>query len=139
MVFGTFDMVHEGHVDFFKQARALAYPERGRRAGRPYLIVSIARQSVAERIKGKKLLRSERERQALLERNTLIDEVVLGQQDGYIEHIIEARPDIIALGYDQEGEFVSNLKKDLRAAGFSVNVIRLRPHKPELYKTSKLA
>ena len=130
MVFGTFAMVHEGHVDFFRQARALAK--------KPYLIVSIARDSVAERIKGTKPKRNERERRSLLERNILVDEVVLGQEDGYIEHIIAAKPDIIALGYDQEGEYVSNLGKDLLGASRKVQIIRLKAFKPETYKTSKL-
>ena len=34
MVFGTFDMIHAGHEDLFRQARALAKE--------PYLIVSVA-------------------------------------------------------------------------------------------------
>ncbi len=130
MVFGTFDMVHEGHVDFFRQARALAK--------KPYLIVSIARHPVVKRIKGENPRRSEQERRSLLERNILVDEVVLGQEDGYIEHIVEAKPDIIALGYDQQGEYVSNLEKDLKSAGMKIKVVRLAAFKPEVYKTSKL-
>jgi len=130
MVFGTFDMVHEGHVDFFRQARALA-PQ-------PHLIVSVARDPIATRIKGAKPRRSEKERRSLLERNTLVDEVVLGQEDGYIEHIAQAKPDIIALGYDQSGEYVSNLEKDLRAAGLPAKIVRLSAFRPEVYKTSKL-
>ncbi|MEY4747259.1 MAG: hypothetical protein RLZZ416_308 [Candidatus Parcubacteria bacterium] len=130
MVFGTFDMVHEGHLDLFRQARALADD--------PYLIVSLARDPVVKRIKGAWPRRSEAEREALVGRNVLVDEVVLGQEDGYLEHILEARPDVIALGYDQEGEYVSNLEKDLKAAGATVRIVRLKPHKPELYKTSKL-
>jgi len=130
MVFGTFDMVHEGHVDFFRQARSLA--------PRPYLIVSIARDAIATRIKGAKPRRSEKERHALLSRNTFVDEVVFGQEDGYIEHIAEAKPDIIALGYDQMGKFVDRLERDLTNAGVRAKVVRLQAFQPEKYKTSKL-
>ncbi len=130
MVFGTFDMVHEGHVDFFRQALALA--------PKPYLIVSVARDAIVTRIKGGKPRRSEKERCALLERNTLVDEVILGQEEGYIEHIIEAKPNIIALGYDQTGEFVDRLERDLTNAGVKAKVVRLQAFQPEKYKTSKL-
>lgn len=130
MVFGTFDMVHEGHIDFFRQARKLAL--------KPHLIVSVARDGIVTRIKGARPRRSEKERSALLLRNTLVDEVVLGQEDGYIEHIEEARPDIIALGYDQSGEFVDRLERDLANAGVRAKVVRLEAFKPETYKTSKL-
>ena len=130
MVFGTFDMVHEGHVDFFRQARSLAL--------HPYLIVSIARDAIATRIKGAKPRRTEKERHALLSRNTLVDEVVLGQEDGYIEHIAQAKPDIIALGYDQMGEFVDRLERDLTDAGVEAKVVRVQAFQPEKYKTSKL-
>ncbi len=130
MVFGTFDMVHEGHVDMFRQARELVAD--------PYLIVSVARNKSVTRIKGAAPRRSEAERIALLERNTLVDEVILGQEDGYIEHIVDARPDIIALGYDQEGEYVSRLERDLHSAGISPQIVRLEAFNPEIYKTSKL-
>jgi FAD synthetase len=130
MVFGTFDMVHEGHADFFRQARELAQD--------PYLIVSVARDGIVRRIKGAHPRRSEAERRALLERNTLVDEVVLGQEAGYVEHILEAKPDIIALGYDQEGEYVERLERDLMSAGIRPRIVRLKPFKPEEFKTSKL-
>ena len=138
MVFGTFDMIHEGHVDFFRQARALRLG-RGQAQEKPYLIVSVARDSIVTRIKGGKPRRSESERSALLLRNTLVDEVVFGQEDGYIEHIAEAKPDIIALGYDQMGEFVDRLERDLTSAGIEVKVVRLQAFQPEKYKTSKLS
>lgn len=132
MVFGTFDMVHAGHAHFFKQARALAL--------KPYLIVSIARDKNVTRIKGERPRKGEADRMRLVKRNKLVDEVVLGQEDGYIEHILETNPDIIALGYDQKGEYVSRLERDLHnARAAHIRVVRLQPHQPEVYKTSKLA
>ena len=130
MVFGTFDMLHEGHKDLFRQARALASDT--------YLVVSVARDKATGRIKGIPSRHSETERCRVLEREKLVDEVVLGDESGYIAHILAARPDIIALGYDQEGEYVDNLEKDLRAVGLSTKVVRLSAFKPEVYKTSKM-
>lgn len=130
MVFGTFDMIHEGHEDFFRQARALT--------SNSHLIVSVARDEVATRIKGIKPRNSEEARRSAVAEHELVDEAVLGDEEGYIAHIRENKPDIIALGYDQEGEFVLNLEKDLRDAGMETRVVRLEAFKPELYKTSKL-
>ena len=130
MVFGTFDIVHEGHADLFRQARALA--------DTPYLIVSVARDKVAERIKGIKPRNSEETRRVAVARHALVDKAVLGDSAGYIGHIRANKPDIIALGYDQEGKFVENLEKDLRKAGLKTRIVRLGAFKPEVYKTSKL-
>src|SRR3569832_888281 len=113
MVFGTFDMLHEGHLDLFRQARALA-PE-------PYLIVSLARDRSAARVKGSAPRKSEADRLARVSACPLVDEALLGDSDGYIEHIKKAAPDIIALGYDQAGEYVEHLEGDLRAAGLPTN------------------
>lgn len=130
MVFGTFDMLHEGHLDLFRQARALA-PE-------PYLIVSVARDASVARIKGGKSRHTEAERLALVGGNELVDESVLGDEVGYIGHIRAAQPDIIALGYDQHGEYVDHLEADLTRSGIGAKVVRLNAFKPEVYKTSKL-
>lgn len=124
-------MLHEGHLDLFRQARSLA--------SEPTLIVSIARDGAVTRIKGNHPRRSENERLALVSACELVDEAVLGDTEGYIAHILEAKPDIIALGYDQEGEYVQTLEDDLRRAGLNTKVTRLTAYKPEMYKTSFLA
>src|SRR3989338_5863014 len=131
MVFGTFDMVHPGHEDFFEQARRLAQHEHGRGA-EPYLIVSIARDAVASRIKGFSPRYRESERLAAVAAHPLVDKAVLGDKVGYIEHIKAESPDVIALGYDQSGAYVDDLEKDLHADGLATKVIRLNPHRPEL-------
>lgn len=131
MVFGTFDMVHEGHVDLFRQARALT-PD-------PHLIVSIARDSAVKRMKGAAPRHTDIERMRVVEENPLVDEVVLGDEQGYIDHIKTCEPDIIALGYDQVGEYVARLEIDLLRVGLETKVVRLKPYKPEVYKTSKLS
>lgn len=131
MVFGTFDVVHKGHENFFEQARALARD--------PYLIVSVARDSVATRIKGFSPRHHESERLATVAAHPMVGEAVLGDEIGYMPHILEAKPGIIALGYDQHGEYVDNLEEDLLASGLSIRIVRLKPYRPELYKTSKLA
>lgn len=135
MVFGTFDIVHEGHEDFFRQALRL---DSGQ-AQKPYLIVSVARDDVVARIKGSVPKHTESERLSVVKQHKLVYEAVLGDEAGYMEHIRTNKPDIIALGYDQKGEYVENLEQDLRNAGLSVKIVRLKPHRPELYKTSKLS
>ena len=130
MVFGTFDMVHEGHIDLFRQARTLAL--------HPYLIVSVARDAVAGRIKGTNPRTAEGERMRMVENNEYVDKAVLGDEEGYMAHIQNSKPGIIALGYDQEGEFVENLENDLRNARMRTRIVRLGAFKPEVYKTSKL-
>lgn len=130
MVFGTFDMVHPGHENLFVQARSLA--------PHPFLIVSVARDASVKRIKGAAPRNDEQARQALVAAHPLVDECVLGDAEGYMSHIAAARPDIIALGYDQEGEYVEHLEQDLKAAGLSARVVRLNSHDPHVYKTSKL-
>ncbi len=130
MVFGTFDMIHPGHEDLFRQARALSSD--------PFLIVSVGRDSNVERIKGNRPRNSEHERLAMLAAHSLVDEAIFGDEIGYMEHILQIRPDIIALGYDQEGEYVEKLLDALRTAGLDTRVVRLAAHKPEEYKTSKL-
>lgn len=131
MIFGTFDMIHKGHENLFEQARALA--------ARPYLIISVARDASVQRVKGHPARSSESVRCAALAAHPLVDEAILGDEQGYIEHIKAARPDSIVLGYDQEGEYVEHLEADLRAAGLTAHVVRLASFHPEIYKTSKLA
>jgi FAD synthetase len=130
MVFGTFDMIHEGHQQFFKQARALAKE--------PHLIVSVARESAARRHKGYSPRHDEAARLADVLADTLVDEAVLGDEMGYLQHILAARPDIIALGYDQRGEYVDHLERDLTGAGLHTKIVRLEPYQPDVFKTSKL-
>lgn len=130
MVFGTFDMVHKGHESMFAQARALA--------AHPYLIVSVARDRSAARMKGAAPRHTEEERLARVAAHPLVHEAVLGDAEGYMPHIVAAQPDIIALGYDQEGEYVEHVERDLRVAGLATRIVRLHAFEPETYKTSKL-
>lgn len=130
MVFGTFDMIHAGHEHFFSQARALME--------HPYLIVSVARDMVVKHIKGAMPRNNECVRLRAIADHYLVDEAVLGDEDGYIAHITELRPDIIALGYDQSGEYVEHLERDLMRAGLATRVVRLEAHRPDIYKTSLL-
>ena len=68
MVFGTFDGLHLGHLNFFKQARALA--------PNSYLVVSIARDKNVFKIKEKKPFLNERKRLTLIKKSRLIDKVI---------------------------------------------------------------
>lgn len=131
MIFGTFDMIHPGHVDLFRQARALDVE--------PYLIVSIARDTSVSRIKGTAARNNENERLGVVQAHPLVDDVLLGDEEGYMHHIKSVNPDIIALGYDQVGEYVDHLEESLRAANMTTEIVYLKAYQPELYKTSILS
>ncbi len=129
MVFGTFDGLHAGHLNFFKQAKKLAKNSK--------LIVSIARDKNVFLIKKTKPRLDEKKRFALLKKNKLVDEVVLSGVKNYLPHILKIAPEYIALGYDQKA-YVENLKKDLKKSGLTTEVVRMKPFKEKIYKNSLL-
>jgi len=129
MVFGTFDGLHAGHINFLKQAKNLAKNS--------YLIVSIARDKNVKRIKGEYPTINERERIILVKKSKLADKVVLAGEEKYLPHILKEKIDIIALGYDQKA-YVQELKKDLKNKGILIKIIRLKPYKEKIYKNHLL-
>lgn len=129
MVFGTFDFLHKGHLDFFKQARSLSK--------KSFLIVSIARDANVKKIKGKSPFYNEQERLATVIGSKLVDKALLGGLRNYLSHIVKEKPQIIALGYDQSA-YTKGLKQELQALGLRVKIVRLKAHKPHLYKSSIL-
>ncbi|MBP6884034.1 MAG: adenylyltransferase/cytidyltransferase family protein [Candidatus Pacebacteria bacterium] len=129
MVFGTFDGLHPGHLNFFKQAKKLAQNH--------LLIVSIARDINVKKIKGRFPILNEKKRLMLLKKCILVNKVVLSGTKNYLPHVIKEKPDIIALGYDQRA-YVTNLKKDLKNKGLLVKIVRLKPYKEKVFKNSLL-
>ena len=129
MVFGTFDGVHKGHLDFFRQARRLTKNS--------YLIVSIARDKNVLKIKKRKTIHSEKERLALVKKTKLADKVILGSLNNYLTNILKEKPQIVALGYDQK-VFVRDLRSEIKKRKIDLKIIRLKPYKQNIYKNSLL-
>ena len=120
MAFGTFDILHPGHINFLKQAK---------KYGR--LIVVIARDKTVKQVKGRLPRYSEKQRlKAVLSLN-LADNAVLGSLIDKYAAIKKYKPDIIALGYDQN-HFIDGLKN------LKIKIVRLKSYKPHKYKTSIL-
>ena len=93
---GVFDLLHLGHVKFLEEAK---------RAGGPNseLIVIVATDSTVEKTKGRKPIMAEDQRSALVESLKVVDKAMLGFETLDIGEIIsKVKPDVIALGYDQE-------------------------------------
>jgi FAD synthetase len=126
MVFGSFDVVHEGHKYFLQEAKKLGE-----------LVVVVARDKNYVKTKGFEPLYHENERLRHVEELNIADEVTLGGLDDKFEVIREYRPNIIGLGYDQPC-FEDVLKKKIVEFGLDTKVIRMKAYKPELYKSSKM-
>ena len=129
MVFGTFDILHPGHIDFFRQAKELA----------DYLIVVVARNKYVQEAKGKVPKNLERSRVQKVRSSPYVNKTILGSRvHNFYRTIRTYKPAIIALGYDQKPS-LSKLKMDLRKHRLkNITLVRLRPHKPHVYKSSKL-
>ena len=127
MVFGTFDVLHKGHLHFFMQAQKLS--------SNTFLIVSLARDENVKAIKGRQPLFKLRDRMAAVKKTGLAQRVVAGALKNYLGHIVHEKPDIIALGYDQS-EYIDGLLEKLKKRGLHVRIFRLKPYKPHVYKSS---
>jgi len=120
MVFGVFDLLHEGHISFLKQAKNKGH----------FLIVSVARDANVKKIKGRKPVWSERKRAQALRSLPFVDKVVLGGLYNPLPHIRKEKPDIIALGYDQKPYVAKVQLKQI------AKIVRLKGYKPGIYKSS---
>lgn len=125
LVSGTFDGLHEGHKNYFQQARA--YGQR--------LICIVGRDAVVEKIKGRKPRYSEKERMAFVKKCDEIDRIYLGVLDNIFDFTASLAPDVIALGYDQTA-YTENLENEMKKRNLKAKVVRLAPWRPEKYKSS---
>jgi FAD synthetase len=125
LVFGTFDGLHPGHINFFEQAKKLG----------DRLTAVVARDATVNEVKGHFPKRSELLRLKAVKQCKLVDEAMLGNIGNPYEIIKKIRPDIIALGYDQTS-FTANLESELKKAEISAKIARLNPYKPEIHHSS---
>lgn len=110
---GVFDIIHPGHMHTINAAKALG----------DVLVVVVATDDMARRMKIKAPRHSEDERRGLVGMLEPVDASIIGQKD--IFHTVrDVKPDIIALGYDQyhhEGQIKAGCDK----LGLDVQVVRL--------------
>ncbi len=124
MVFGTFDRLHPGHIFFLREAKKLG----------DYLVVVVARDVTVKQVKGHLPRQSEEDRAAHLRNAGIPDEVLLGSLTDKYALVRQERPQVIALGYDQEA-FVAGL---LTILPDNFPVVRLPAFEPEKFKSSRL-
>jgi FAD synthetase len=129
---GVFDLLHLGHVRFLEEAK---------RAGgeKAELIVIIARDKTVEKTKGKKPIMPEEQRRALVESLKVVDAAVLGAEDFDVGKVIERiKPDVVALGYDQE-RMEQRVREYVEKHGLPVSVVRIPKFgEDELSSSSKI-
>ena len=128
MAFGTFAIVHTGHIRFLERARSFCNK----------LIVVVARDSTVKEMKGKSII-PEQQRLEVVAALKPVDEAVLGSEGKDRLAVVAARkPDVIILGPDQdenEGELAFKLEK----RGLNPKIIRVNElSKGELHKTSRI-
>ncbi len=126
MIFGTFDLLHEGHKHFIQEARA---------AGE-YLIVVIGRDQTVLRLKKHLPEHNERERKKNVVALKIADKVVLGSKTNHLAIVKKYKPELILLGYDQT-HFADKLAEDLVRIGLKrTQIRRAAAYQPDVYKTS---
>lgn len=114
---GVFDLLHPGHVDVLLAAR---------REG-DALIVGLNSDASVRRLKGpSRPVRSERERAYVLAALTMLDAVVIFDQDTPLELIEHLRPDVLVKGGDYTESTIVGAA-EVRGRGGRVVVVPLTP------------
>ena len=111
---GTFSVLHPGHITYLEEAGKLG----------DRLIVIVARDEFVRKRKNSCPI-PEQQRLGVVKALKPVDEAILGDTEDIFKPIEELKPDIIALGRDQdfrEGE----LEAELRKRGLKAKVVRVQ-------------
>lgn len=90
MVFGTFDLLHPGHLFLIREAQKLGH-----------VTVVVARAKNVEKIKGRTPVEDDTTRIAAIQKEFPDATVILGSKTDFLEPIRTHKPDLLLLGYDQ--------------------------------------
>ncbi|NLL95092.1 MAG: FAD synthase [Thermoplasmatales archaeon] len=127
MASGVFDILHTGHVSYLEQARAMG----------DELVVVVASDETVRRRKHEPVT-PESMRLRLVQSLKPVDEAVLGLSGGDMYSTLDrVRPDIIALGYDQDFD-EAELSAELRKRGFEIEVRRAKECAEDLTATRRI-
>lgn len=88
---GVFDIIHPGHIHTLNAAKALG----------DVLVVVVATDNTAVKMKKRHPLHSKEQRQELVNSLIMVDLCLIGQEDDIFKTVNLVKPQIIALGYDQ--------------------------------------
>jgi len=115
---GAFDLIHYGHIRLLEEAKRLGGPSAR-------LVVIVARDETIRKLKGHPPVIPEDQRRAVIEALKVVDEALLGYQGLDMATVIDrVKPDIIAVGYDQNGIEVM-ARKAIEERGLNVEVKRI--------------
>ncbi len=119
LTFGNFDFIHPGHVHYLEFAK--------KQGGELYTVV--ASDEISEKIKNRKNIFNQNQRIKYIKNLKISDKVLKGSNKNPFKILIEIKPDIIVLGYDQKAP-IKNIKallpkcKILRAPEFKSHVFK---------------
>ena len=118
---GVFDIIHPGHIHTLTAAKALG----------DVLVVAIATDKTAQKMKKMKPLHNQELRCELVSSLSMVDEAIVGHEEDIFETVKQVKPDIIALGYDQihQEKFISDGCKRI---SLDIEIVRLQSPIPKL-------
>jgi cytidyltransferase-like protein len=128
LVGGVYDVLHLGHLAALAEAKTHG----------DLLVVVVATDTTVETLKGRRPVFPEEDRHALVESLKPVDAAILGYEDvgmGYEQVIDDVKPDIIALGYDQDS-VARTVTELVRRKGLKVRIVRLTKFDREKYLSS---
>ena len=125
---GVYDILHLGHLAVLAEARTCG----------DVLVVVVATDITVETLKGRRPVFPEEDRCALVESLKPVDAAILGYEDvgmGYEQVIDEVKPNIIALGYDQDS-VARTITELVEKKRLNVQIVRLSKFDKEKYLSS---
>lgn len=126
MATGVFDLLHVGHLHYLRKARALG----------DELVVIIARDARVREMKHEPVV-AEEQRREMVEALKPVDRALLGDEEDIYRSVERVRPDVIALGWDQEFD-PDEVAAECRRRGHPVRVERVGKFEGDLDGTTKM-
>jgi len=118
---GVFDIIHPGHIHTLKAARRLG----------DVLVVVVATDATARRMKGRAPLHSQDQRRGLVASLSVVDLCLVGDEKDIFRTVDRVKPQVIALGYDQVHQ-EKYIMDGCRRLGLDIRIARLQSPVPEI-------